>query len=68
MKIDQVNLEAAKAIVAKSNPDAIFVAHDYCPGLFRIMDFTYTTEFRVQIGEYDDVFGEAYHSEGNIWE
>lgn len=55
-----MNLAQAKAEVAKTNPDAVWVAtstFEGKPDLFDIFDFTYSDEIRAKIYEFDCCFG-----------
>lgn len=57
-----MNTEQAKAIIRKSNPDAVFKEDQH--GSFEAFDFTYSDEVRTKVFEYDDIFGALYHSTG----
>ena len=64
-----MTLDQAKAKVAQTNPQAVFIEYPDARGAYQILDFTYSDEVRAVIGAFDDFcLGEELTDiDGNVW-
>ena len=62
-----MNLNQAQSKVAQTNPNAVWVVTSTFkgqPDTFKVMDYTYTDEFRVCINEFDVCTGDLIEGSG----